>query len=462
MLEFKMKNSLKRTLLILWTFSPILLLFRAFTITISISSLNKHINPGLLLLSAIAAVIVLLEIADLKLKQFLKTYKIQLIIFGSLSLVNLISLIFSKYLSLGISMFAYLHISYLLGFATSIWARWLIKSKLKHKIIGLWIKAMFFIVAYGFLLSILQIYTVYKFRSGYKKLPLLFRKFVFNGYFIDKPLAQYLSYKHYILRPPGLLGDTNVYAMFLLIVLAISVILYLSPKLRENYSDWLAKIQILTISNYIFTFSRSALLGFIAVMAPLIVYGIVKKHTAVRAVIKSLALRTILTALFITGLILMTPVRSQVIKTTTRYVKSVFSVTRDASARTHVRLSSIAVKLALSHKLIPWGLGSFPMVYIEKIDPKAKFGASAHSLYATLIMEQGLPGFVVYVAILIYLWTLYIRQIKITINKPSADNAFTTALSLALPFLSVSTIFYFGFWDPLTWWWGIHQRKRRN
>jgi O-antigen ligase len=117
------------------------------------------------------------------------------------------------------------------------------------------------------------------------------------------------------------------------------------------------------------------------------------------------------------------------------------------------------------------GLGTFGVQYQKLLRPDSDTNANPHSTYGMLYAEQGLVGMSLYITVIGYLWYRSIKSVKRCINeilhmrknekKISRElyltygaKLFLILLTFGVPFFSIATITYYGFFLPMTWWWG--------
>jgi O-antigen ligase len=116
------------------------------------------------------------------------------------------------------------------------------------------------------------------------------------------------------------------------------------------------------------------------------------------------------------------------------------------------------------------GLGTFSVAYQQYID-QSNPDSDPHSTYGTLIAEQGIIGLGIYLAFMAFIWVKsisFLRKVAAIVGEMLAKQktltreiyakvmllTFIAVLGLALPFMTLATITYYGFFLPMTWWWG--------
>lgn len=300
---------------------------------------------------------------------------------------------------------------------------------------------------------------------------------------------QKFSYKPNIIRAPGFFGDVNFNGMYsLLIVLIFGTLLVTSslivtPKGYEPKREQkLLLIPIVAgLISFLFTISRSAILGagitgivlFIVVLLPILKNISVSKElitTLTKAVSIGLASIVILFALGYLVPLSYNGRNTSMSKEIVRYVTDMFSPEED-SAQGHAKLFASAITIGNQNPLTGMGLGTFGIQYEKLIRPGTGTNASPHSTYGLLYAEQGIIGLAAYIGVILYFWYLSIKstsrlireliQVRKTEKKISRDmyltygsKLFLLLISFGIPFFSVATISYYGFFLPMTWWWG--------
>ena len=129
------------------------------------------------------------------------------------------------------------------------------------------------------------------------------------------------------------------------------------------------------------------------------------------------------------------------------------------------------VKIGNQNPLVGMGMGTFGVQYQKVIAPLGGVTASPHSTYGLLYAEQGFIGIVLYGIMIIILWHSAMQQgrrfAKNVLTTRQANNKITreeylvtsaqllfVLVAFGIPFFSVATISYYGFFLPMTWWWG--------
>ncbi|MCC7303820.1 O-antigen ligase family protein [bacterium] len=300
---------------------------------------------------------------------------------------------------------------------------------------------------------------------------------------------QKFSYKPNVIRAPGFFGDVNFNGMFSLFITLISgtLIAFLElTKTTKGYlpnkeQRWLLVPLTASIISFILTLSRSAMLGagvtglfvLLVFVIPLLKTVGVSKKLATRVGKFSLVTTIMFVVLFMLGYLV--PLQYNQRKTTLSreiilYVRDMFKPEED-SAKGHAELFASAVKIGNQNPLFGMGMGTFGIHYEKIIKPGGGTNANPHSTYGMLYAEQGWIGVIIYLGIIMYLWftsfkTLRkllgeIRFTKTNEKKTSKDffytygaKLFLTLLGLGVPYFSIATVSYYGFFLPMVWWWG--------
>ena len=463
----KIKLSIQRYFINFWPLVWIFIFIRIWIVPIHIFSIEKNVNLIYPLLGIIGLVILF---RNLRFRRQLHANKQYLLPILLLIIANLISTIFSTKKLLSILFLAQLGIAYLLGFLTTLWIQKLKaimrkESQLVNKVIIRFYKILVALNVYNLILSLVQMLTIYQIGANYLKLPIIIKKIIFNGYFINQLPTQRWNFSTLWIRPPGLLGDTNVNAMFTLISLLIFIITEILLKCSDKDKRYMVELKkLLTIGIittsiiYMLSLSRSALLGFIIIILSIIItFGQYSKEMIKQSLLLLVKISFII---IILGAIstLFTPTR-HLLYYQVRYIQTIVNINKDHSAYLHKIYSKFAITLAKRNKYKPWGIGTFPIISKQLRHIKGNHGLSPHSLYATVLMEQGAIGLTLYILALILIWRNYLITNKKITSKKQLNLLYILqlTLNLAVPFLSIATIFYYGFWDISTWLWGIHK-----
>ncbi len=457
-----------------YPFTLLLVFIRIFIVPVTFGPITKNVNLNLfaLFFIVIFAVIVALLNTNFSAKKITKMFKSILPPLLLIGLANLISVFFSHYKIFSFLFFSQLAISYGLALASVLWYT-LLKQQTAHiytKLIYRFYKILLGINIYNFLLQIIQFITIAILKENYLNLPILIKRILFNGYFLAEVPPQRWDFSTYYIRPPGLLADTNVNAMFILISLLIFFTTYMFLNLfttqkQQHYK--LIKISKLGIFinsfAYLFSLSRSAMLGFAPLaLIILITSWQINKNKTIKSLIN---LITPYVAIFIISLITFASIsttRHFMQNIGTKYIYNITHLSKDKSTYLHMLYSRVAIKLAEKNNYKPFGIGTFPRIYKEQVSRLLPNGASPHSLYATTLMEQGAIGLFLYTIAFIYIWIIYFKNLQ-TFKKYSKNSQkniklyhiFSLSLNNAIPFLTLSTIFYYGFWDISTWFYGL-------
>ncbi len=436
---------------------PILIFIRIWFITFHFGSINKNLNPVYIFIGILAILAILSYIINFSLKQFLQEFKYYLILLFFLNTANIYSVVNSEFKLFSFLFWMQLVIGYTLFLGLGIFFKLLKAKRQKNTIIYKIYKILAFIVAYDILLMFVQFITIAFFKEQYLKFPILVKRILFNGYFLNKVPPQRWNLSTYFLRPTGLLGDTNVNAMFILIVFFIFIATYTLLNLKKSktsteqrLTDLIIKTFILFPIGFLFSLSRSAFLGFTVVFLVFIILILLQKKSknlAKRIVILLLKVTIFVFALLIGVYFMFKPFNS--------YVNNIVNIKQDRSVTLHLFYMKIAFKLAKKHDYKPWGLGTFPRIFTLKVNPKVKEGATPHSTYATVTMEQGALGLICYFISFALIWVLVLKNLIYVLQNNNLDlySIFSAIWGFGFLFLTISTIFYYGFWDISTWLW---------
>lgn len=303
---------------------------------------------------------------------------------------------------------------------------------------------------------------------------------------------QKFSYKPNIIRAPGLFGDVNFNGMFSLLVLILFGTIWITAELLKTPKGYAPqKMQRLilipmgaALISFALTFSRSALLGAgVTGIILLLAYVIplAQKLDAGKMLLKNLWKPASLTVIALITLFLLgylVPLNYGARKTSlsgeiARYVKTVFSP-NDKSAQGHANLFESAIIIGNQRPLLGMGMGTFGVQYQKLIRPDSDTNASPHSTYGLLYAEQGLVGLLGYLLVVGYLWYLSMRTLRKFAQKlvsyratekkltreflwESRSELLLILVSLGIPFFSIATVSYYGFFLPMAWWWGNHR-----
>lgn len=292
-----------------------------------------------------------------------------------------------------------------------------------------------------------------------------------------------------LIRTPGTFGDVNLNGMFALMVAAIFVTLFLIEfiaRQKKGHSEkrmiwFFAAVVIVAFATYILTVSRSALLGFFPVMAivsVVLLYPILKQAKLLRkaAIVTgatALGGAIIIGVLLLIGTQITMPHKEYAIKATVTeqvlgYVGRIIKPS-DPSAQDHARLFDKAIEIWQKSNYMGFGLGTFKQSYTKYIDEKS-LNADPHSVYATILTEQGILGFAAFAIFVVFIWYSALRFLvkakSIILENLSGKTltkeqyiqisvlAFIGVFGFMIPFLTITSATYYGFLLPMSWWWG--------
>jgi hypothetical protein len=300
---------------------------------------------------------------------------------------------------------------------------------------------------------------------------------------------QKFSYKPIIARSPGFFGDVNFNGMFSLFIVLLSGAVWLFVELLRKHKGYdpskeqrLLLVPIVAgIISFTLTLSRSAILG-AGILGLVIFFVIHRPHISAFGFPVSLRKKLLagitigmvsLVALVALGYAI--PLTSAGRTSTlsaqiVQYAVEMVSPKED-SAQGHASLFLEAVKIGNQNPLVGMGMGTFGVQYQKVIAPLGGVTASPHSTYGLLYAEQGFIGIVLYGIMIIILWHSAIQQgrrfAKNVLTTRQANNKITreeylvtsaqllfVLVAFGIPFFSVATISYYGFFLPMTWWWG--------
>lgn len=300
---------------------------------------------------------------------------------------------------------------------------------------------------------------------------------------------QKFSYKPFIARAPGFFGDVNFNGMFSLFVVVISGAVWLLIELLRKHKGydpskeqrWLFVPMIAGLVSFTLTLSRSALLG--AGIVGLVVFFVIHRpHMVIYGFPATLKKKLLVGATLVASTLVILVGIGYAIpltyagKTSTlsaqlvQYAVEMFSPKED-SAQGHASLFLEALKIGNQRPLVGTGMGTFGAQYQKVIAPLGGITASPHSTYGLLYAEQGLVGLLLYGMVIVILWQSALRQggkfsqdllaTRQTNNKITREEYLNHSAQLLLlliafgiPFFSIATVSYYGFFLPMTWWWG--------
>lgn len=313
-----------------------------------------------------------------------------------------------------------------------------------------------------------------------------------DEFFPNKLLAvghQKFSYKPLIARAPGFFGDVNFNGMFSLFIVVISGAVWLLVELLRKHKGydpskeqrWLFIPMIAGLVSFTLTLSRSALLG--AGITGLVVFFVIHQpHITAYGFPSTLKKKLLVGAAAVAGILAILVGIGYAIPLTSagrtstlsaqliQYTAEMFSLKED-SAQGHASLFLEAIKIGNQRPLIGMGMGTFGVQYEKVISKNGGVTASPHSTYGLLYAEQGLIGIALYGAVIVVLWQsvllqgrsftqrlLATRQVNNKITREEYVNSSAQLLFLliafGIPFFSVATVTYYGFFLPMAWWWG--------
>ena len=300
---------------------------------------------------------------------------------------------------------------------------------------------------------------------------------------------QKFSKKPTVIRAPGFFGDVNFNGMFSLFIVVCSAVMWLVAELLKNAKGYLPTKEqrfllipiIAGMISFLLNLSRSGILGagiLGIVLSLVILLPLIKSAEISKEFWKKLGLFAIA---FIGGFALLLALgyavpltyknrQTSLSKEFISYATQMFNP-QENSAQGHATLFMNAVTIGNQRPLFGMGLGSFGVQFEKIIAPGGWTNASPHSTYGLVYAEQGLAGITLYLIVIGYLWYIAIRssrKLVLQLLKARKDNTklsrefylvYGSKLLLVLvvfgvPFFSVATISYYGFFLPMTWWWG--------
>ncbi|WKZ29906.1 MAG: O-antigen ligase family protein [Candidatus Dojkabacteria bacterium] len=293
----------------------------------------------------------------------------------------------------------------------------------------------------------------------------------------------------FIVRAPGFFGDVNFNGIFSLIIVTIFSSLLLTDFLahrkkghEEPRNKWFFLVVItMAVASYTLTLSRSAILGFVPVLfivTGVFFFPIVRKIGEAKTAIDAgwkLLIAGVVAIAFLAGLGTQIKIphesggESNVTQEIFVYAQKAVHPSDD-SANDHLRLFKTAIEISSKRYFLGTGLGTFSNAYQQYIDPQ-NFNADPHSTYGTLIAEQGVIGLGVYLVFFGFIWVKsigFLRKAASIVGEALAKQktltrevyakamlmTFIAVLGMVLPFMTLATITYYGFFLPMTWWWG--------
>jgi len=300
---------------------------------------------------------------------------------------------------------------------------------------------------------------------------------------------QKFSYKPLIIRAPGFFGDVNFNGMFSIFVVICSSVFWVWIELikrPKGYNpsreqQWLLVPIIAGLISFGLTLSRSALLGagilgivlFVILLYPQLRRQGIPASLKKKIAIFSMSIIGLLALVIAIGyrIPLSNNGRTSTLSTQlVTYVVEMFSPSED-SAQGHASLFVDAIKIGNQSPIFGMGMGTFGIQFEKIIAPGTGTNASPHSTYGLLYAEQGVVGLALYGFVIVLLWQSAIKNSKSLVystQKSMDDNKKLTReyflqncalfllilIAFGIPFFSIATITYYGFFLPMTWWWG--------
>lgn len=235
--------------------------------------------------------------------------------------------------------------------------------------------------------------------------------------------SQYQSY----FRVNSLFFDPNVYGRFLaLVMLAVATVVLWSDRTRDVVGATL--VLALLWAGLILTFSQSSLTALLAGLALL---------AALRWSVRWTAIVVTAGAVAALAFVLLAPSVTRLDLTSQR------AADRATSGRADLIVGG--VELFGERPVLGWGSGSFATVFRERKDEsEIETATASHTMPVTYAAEQGLPGLLLYVALLV---AALLRLLQGASRSPL--RAYVAAAFVALV---VHTLLYAAFLeDPMTW-----------
>lgn len=473
--------------------TPLIAFVHRFSITLNIGDSTKTLQPIVFVIPILLTKAIFEYSKRHSLLQLLKSKLTLVIVF--LSLIDFVAIITStsKGASLGILL---THWMSLAVFATAtIWlsllTEMLTKDTMKKTAIRL---VRTFVIALALLTFVNTVVSVTQFVDCSTQNPgtgcTIWK--AIDETFPNKLLLvghQKFSYKPNIIRAPGFFGDVNFNGMFSLVMVIIFGTLLITTILLREQKDYPAKKEKLFYSltiaaaliSYALNFSRSALLGVgvVGIILLAIYFIPLAKRLGKMKAIVSTSFKFFSITILCAGLLFTAgyavPLThngrtTSLSREMTRYVQNMFNP-NEKSAQGHADLFESAVKIGNQRPLTGMGMGTFGVEYERLIRPGGGTNASPHSTYGLLYAEQGLVGVFGYTAVIILFWALSIKSLKkiielmLTLRKSEKklnketyyllmSQLVISLIGIGIPFFSVATITYYGFFLPMTWWWG--------
>ncbi len=188
-------------------------------------------------------------------------------------------------------------------------------------------------------------------------------------------------------RLGGPIGDPNFFGMMMLALVPMALDRALAePRWELRLTAlWAALVTAMTL---VFTYSRSALLSFVATMLLFVAVRRPRPAHLLAAALVALLLMPLVPSTYATRV---SELASSVIEITER------GTTREISVRGRLSENLVALEMFLEHPLTGVGLANYPVLYQEYsrrigLDPRAT-DRQPHNLYLEVLSETGLIGF---------------------------------------------------------------------
>ncbi len=238
---------------------------------------------------------------------------------------------------------------------------------------------------------------------------------------------------HTYFRVNSVFWDPNIYGRYLALVAVLAMAVLLWTRERRTFALLTALIVVLWIG-LVPTFSQSsfaALLGGLAVLAALR-----WSWRWTLGAVGAAAVAGVLVVLLVGGSEKLSPDRINI----------------DTSGRAN--LVSGGLRLFTDRPVYGYGSGSFPKAYREHVKSRKVPVAVSHTEPITVAAEQGIIGFVAYVALIgVALWTMA-RGLAWNASPATGPAGYVARVAVLAAFVAllVHTMAYAGFYeDPITW-----------
>lgn len=478
--------------------TPTIAFIHRFSITLNIGNDTKTLQP-------IIFVIPILLIKGLW--EYHKKYGIQQLIKSKLTLVilvlivaDVISILTSTSKGASIGTFITHGMNWAIFITTSIWLRLVSDMVEKDNLrkVGTTLLKTFAIALIGFTVANTVVSATQFFDCSLSSGCKVWSKI--DEAFPNKLLAvghQKFSYKPNVIRAPGFFGDVNFNGMFSLFIALISgtilVFLELSKTAKGYIPNKEQRILLLplgmSIISFTLTLSRSAILGVgVTGLFILLVFLIpFLRNVGITKELTKQATKFTLVGVVLLGILFMlgyqVPLQYNQRKTTLSreivlYVQDMFKPEED-SAQGHAQLFESAIKIGNQNPLFGMGMGTFGVQYEKVIRPGSGTNANPHSTYGMLYAEQGWIGVALYLGVILYFWLLSFKSLRNLLteilqakkkDKKTSKEFFTqysaklflALIALGIPFFSIATVSYYGFFLPMAWWWGNGELLKRS